>query len=89
MTTPGWRTAKSSRTRRAPPAPFILRAAEHFATHGIPTIERVITDNHFSYRKSNAVKDAMTTLGATQKFIQPHCPWPNGKVEKFNRTLAP
>ena len=24
----------------------------------------------------------------TQKFIKPHCPWQNGKVERFNRTLA-
>ncbi|MGJ1427099.1 integrase core domain-containing protein, partial [Clavibacter sepedonicus] len=27
-------------------------------------------------------------LGARQKFIRPHCPWQNGKVERFNRTLA-
>ncbi len=69
-------------------AAFILRAAEHFAGHGITTIERVITDNHFSYRRSTDVKNAMTVLGATHKFIRPHCPWQNGKVERFNRTLA-
>ncbi len=69
-------------------AGFILRAAEHFAGQGITSIERVITDNHFSYRKSDDVKAAMTTLGATHKFIKPHCPWQNGKVERFNRTLA-
>lgn len=27
--------------------------------------------------------------GITQKFIKPHCPWTNGKVERVNRTLAP
>lgn len=27
--------------------------------------------------------------GIWQKFIKPHCPWPNGKVERFNRTLQP
>ena len=69
-------------------AAFILRAAEHFAGHGITTIERVITDNHFSSRRSTDVKNAMTALGATHKFIKPHCPWQNGKVERFNRTLA-
>jgi transposase InsO family protein len=69
-------------------AAFILRAAEHFASHGITTIERVITDNHLSYRRSTDVKNAMTALGATHKFIKPHCPWQNGKVERFNRTLA-
>ena len=26
--------------------------------------------------------------GIRQKFIKPHCPWQNGKVERFNRTLA-
>lgn len=24
----------------------------------------------------------------TQKFIKPHCPWTNGKVERLNRTLT-
>jgi transposase InsO family protein len=69
-------------------AGFILRAAEHFAGHGVTRIERVITDNHFSYRRSTEVKNAMTALGATHTFIKPHCPWQNGKVERFNRTLA-
>ena len=67
---------------------FITRAAAYFAGHGITAIERVITDNHFSYRRSNHVKAAIATLGATHKFIRPHCPWQNGKVERFNRTLA-
>ena len=34
---------------------FIERAATYFAAHGIPVIQRVITDNHFSYRNSNDV----------------------------------
>lgn len=68
-------------------AAFILRAAEYFASHGITRIERIMTDNHFSYRKSNDVRDALATLGAKHKFIKPHCPWQNGKVERFNRTL--
>jgi len=68
-------------------AAFMLRAAEYFTSHGITRIERVITDNHFSYRKSNDVRDAIAALGAKHKFIKPHCPWQNGKVERFNRTL--
>jgi len=68
-------------------AAFLLRAAAHFADHGIPRIERVITDNHFSYRKAADMKNAITALGAVHKFIKPHCPWQNGKVERFNRTL--
>jgi transposase InsO family protein len=68
-------------------AAFILRAAEYFLAHGITQIERVITDNHFSYRRSDDVRAAITALGAKHKFIKPHCPWQNGKVERFNRTL--
>ncbi len=67
-------------------AAFIERAGVFFAAHGV-TIERVMTDNHWSYRKSNAVADVIADLGATHKFIRPHCPWQNGKVERFNRTL--
>jgi transposase InsO family protein len=68
-------------------AAFLLRAADHFATHGIAHIERVITDNHLSYRRSRDMAAAIATLGAVHKFIRPHCPWQNGKVERFNRTL--
>jgi transposase InsO family protein len=68
-------------------AAFLLRAADYFAAHGIDQIERVITDNHLSYRRSNDFAAAIAQLGATHKFIRPHCPWQNGKVERFNRTL--
>jgi transposase InsO family protein len=69
-------------------AGFLTRAAEYFRGHGIETIERVISDNAFAYRHSASFKKAVADLGATQKFIKPHCPWQNGKVERFNRTLA-
>jgi transposase InsO family protein len=69
-------------------AGFIERAATYFAARGITSIERVLTDNHFSYRKSAHMREAITTLHAQHKFIRPHCPWQNGKVERFNRTLA-
>ncbi|NLA37035.1 MAG: IS481 family transposase [Actinobacteria bacterium] len=68
-------------------AAFLTRAADYFAAHGLSTIERVITDNHLSYRRSVAVAAVIAGLGATHKFIRPHCPWQNGKVERFNRTL--
>jgi transposase InsO family protein len=69
-------------------AAFLRRAAAYFATRGITRIERVMTDNAFAYRHSTAMKNACADLGAKQKFIKPHCPWQNGKVERLNRTLA-
>ena len=69
-------------------AGFLLRAADYFAAHGIARIERVITDNHLSYKRSITVREAIAVLGARHVFIRPHCPWQNGKVERFNRTLA-
>lgn len=68
-------------------AAFLLRAAAYFATHGLTRIERVMTDNHFSYKRSNDVANAMSVLAAKHVFIRPHCPWQNGKVERYNRTL--
>lgn len=67
-------------------AAFLTRAAAYFADHGIDRIERVMTDNAWAYRYS--LREVITALGARQKFIRPHCPWQNGKVERLNRTLA-
>lgn len=68
-------------------AAFLSRAADYFTAHGIATIERVITDNHWSYRRSNDLAAVIADLGAKHVFIKPHCPWQNGKVERYNRTL--
>lgn len=68
-------------------AEFITRAGAFFDGYGI-TVERVMSDNAFAYRKSTAFRDAVTALGAEQRFIKPHCPWTNGKAERFNQTLA-
>lgn len=68
-------------------AGFLARAADYFAAHGIDSIRQVMTDNHFSYKNSNDVRDVIAALGAEHIFIKPHCPWQNGKVERFNRTL--
>jgi transposase InsO family protein len=68
-------------------AGFLTRAAEFFASVGIERIEAVMTDNHWSYTHSHAVAAVLTDLGARHVTIRPHCPWQNGKVERFNRTL--
>ncbi|TFV54045.1 IS481 family transposase [Mycobacterium sp. PS03-16] len=68
-------------------AAFLARAADYYAAHGIAAIERIITDNHWSYRHSHDVAAVVADLGARHVFIKPHCPWQNGKVERYNRTL--
>lgn len=67
-------------------AAFFGRAIEFFARHGI-TIERVMTDNHWSYKHTARLAALIDGIDATHIFIRPHCPWQNGKVERFNRTL--
>ncbi|MFI7589949.1 IS481 family transposase [Spongisporangium articulatum] len=68
-------------------AEFVLRAAAWFAAHGI-TVREVITDNAFNYVHSRDFAAAIEAIGAKHRRIRPHCPWQNGKVERFNRTLA-
>ncbi len=65
---------------------FFARALACFAEHGI-TVERVMTDNHWSYTRSNSLAELLAISGIAHKLIKPHCPWQNGKVERFNRTL--
>jgi transposase InsO family protein len=67
-------------------AGFLARAIGYFAAHGITRIERLMTDNAWAYRWS--LREVCTEHGIQQKFIKPHCPWQNGKVERLNRTLA-
>ena len=67
-------------------AAFFDRAFTHFARHGI-TIDAVMTDNALNYTHSRALKDRFAAAGITHVLIRPHCPWQNGKVERFNRTL--
>jgi transposase InsO family protein len=66
-------------------AGFLTRAIAYFAARGIGQIERLMTDNAWSYRWS--LREVCSTHGIVQKFIKPHCPWQNGKVERLNRTL--
>jgi len=67
-------------------ASFLIRAAEFFKGHGIQ-VRQVISDNALNYIRSVAFREAITTIGAEHITIKPHCPWQNGKVERFNRTI--
>lgn len=68
-------------------AGFMTRAAAWFRAQGIDQLEEVMTDNHYSYVHSRAFASALEEIGADHITIRPHCPWQNGKVERFNRTL--
>lgn len=69
-------------------AGFLARAAVFFQDLGVTRIGEVMTDNAFNYRLSNDFQAVLTDLGARHVLIRPHCPCQNGKVERFNRTLA-
>jgi transposase InsO family protein len=68
-------------------AAFLTRAAEFFNAHGIQ-LRQVMSDNAKNYTISGDFQDAIVALGAQHITIRPHCPWQNGKVERFNRTMA-
>ncbi len=63
-------------------AGVLERAIAFYAALGV-TVERVISDNAFAYRHSTAFRDVINAHGIGQKFIKPHCPWTNGKVERL------
>ena len=57
-----------------------------FAAHGIEKIYRVLSDNGSCYRSkvfNNALGD-----GTKDKYTRPYRPQTNGKVERYQRTLA-
>ena len=65
---------------------FLGRAVAWFADRGV-TIERVLTDNGNGY-KSHDWRDRCVDLGIGHTRTKPYHPATNGKVERFNRTLA-
>jgi transposase InsO family protein len=65
---------------------FLDRAVAWFAGRGI-AIERILTDNGNGYR-SHAWRDRCAELEIRHTRTRPYRPATNGKVERFNRTLA-
>ena len=63
-----------------------LRAAAWFADHGV-RVREVMTDNALNYVRCADFAAALAAIGAKHRRIRPHCPWQNGKAERFNRTL--
>src|SRR5437879_8814428 len=71
--------------RGATCAAFWNRAQQFCHDHAI-TVEAVMTDNARNYTISHAFQHALA--GIDHRRIRPHRPQTNGKVERFNRTLA-
>ena len=65
---------------------FFRRAVAYFGSLGI-TVERVLSDNGSGY-KSHLWADTCAELGIRHTRTKPYHPATNGKVERFNRTLA-
>ncbi|MFY9586927.1 MAG: IS481 family transposase [Actinomycetota bacterium] len=66
---------------------FLIAAAKAFAEIGI-TIERVMTDEARNYTDSRLFQEACRSRGIRHTTTGPYRPRINGKVERFNRTLA-
>jgi transposase InsO family protein len=63
---------------------FEIRPDEKGAT---VTVREVMTDNHWSYTRTVTFTELLKDGKIKHRRIRPHCPWHNGKVERFNRTL--
>ena len=72
--------------KAATTAEFFGRALAHFTQHRI-AVAAVMTDNAWNYIHSRALRELLDAAGIDHITIKPHCPWQNGKVERFNRTL--
>ena len=66
---------------------FVTRALEWFAGHGIRA-RRLQTDNAFSYVKNRSLRELLAQRGIQHRRIPPRTPKRNGKVERYQQTLA-
>ncbi len=66
---------------------FLERVLADYRARGIK-VKRLITDNHFSYTKSVALRELLAREGIRHITTQPYRPQTNGKVERFQQTMA-
>jgi transposase InsO family protein len=66
---------------------FVKRALAFFASHGI-TARRLQTDNAWAYVHNRSLRTLLAERGIQQRRIPPRTPKRNGKVERYQQTLA-
>ena len=66
---------------------FLERALEFYAGHGI-TPKRLQTDNALSYIHNRSLRELLARHGIHHRRIPPRTPKRNGKVERYQQTLA-
>ena len=66
---------------------FIERALAFYAGLGI-TVSRLQTDNAWTYTHNNALRDLLVGRGVRHRTIPPRMPKRNGKIERYQQTLA-
>jgi transposase InsO family protein len=66
---------------------FVVRALEFFAAHGIKA-RRLQTDNAFIYIHNRSLRELLTAHNIHHRTIPPRTPKRNGKVERYQQTLA-
>jgi transposase InsO family protein len=66
---------------------FVKRALAFFGAHGI-SAQRLQTDNHFSYVHNRSLAELLAAHGIQHRRIPPRMPKRNGKVERYQQTLA-
>jgi transposase InsO family protein len=66
---------------------FVERALAWFAGHGI-TARRLQTDNAWTYIHNRSLRDLLAQRAIQHRRIPPRTPKRNGKVERYQQTLA-
>lgn len=66
---------------------FVGRALVFFEEQGVK-VKRLISDNAFAYTKNRSLKEILAGRGIRHITIRPYRPQTNGKVERFQQTMA-
>jgi transposase InsO family protein len=66
---------------------FMARALDWFLGHGI-VAERLLSDNAWAYTHNRSLRELLWRRAITHKTIRPYRPQTNGKVERYQQTLA-